>query len=296
MTHERNTNLLMQKFREWFFIGCQHILPQHCLSRLIGYLARCKIIGLKNWAINKFIVRYGVNMQEALYENAQEYENFNQFFTRALKPNVRPIELAPNKIISPVDGMISEIGQIDENRLLQAKGHDYKLEDLLAGDEALVSRFRYGNFATFYLAPKDYHCIHMPLAGVLRQMIYVPGKLFSVNTVTTQNVPNLFARNERVITVFDTDVGSMAVILVGAMIVASMSTVWSGVVAPKNPREITHFQYDGISLDKGMKLGHFELGSTVIVLFGPKTMNWDPTLKTQSIIQMGQFIGQHAVI
>lgn len=286
----------MQKIREWFFVFCQYCIPQHRLSRLVGALARCKIKWLKNWAINKFIVRYGVSMQEALHERAQDYENFNQFFTRALKPTARPINQQPSGIISPVDGMISEIGNIDENRLLQAKGHLYQLEDLLAGDEKLIAQFRYGNFATFYLAPKDYHCIHMPLTGVLRQMIYVPGKLFSVNTTTTQNVPNLFARNERVITVFDTEAGSMAVILVGAMIVASMSTVWAGVVAPKNPRKITSFDCPAISLDKGAKLGHFELGSTVIILFGPKRMDWEQTLKSQSVVQMGQFIGQHAVI
>ena len=197
----------------------QYLIPQHILTRCMGVLADVKLPFIKNWAIRFFIWHYDVNMQEALEENPNNYSTFNAFFTRFLKPNVRPICRKQNAIISPADGKISQFGLINEGRLIQAKGHYFNLHDLLGADDSLTQLFLDGNFATFYLSPKDYHRVHMPLTGTLKEMIYVPGKLFSVNDNASQTIPQLFSRNERVICLFETAAGSMAVILIGAMIV-----------------------------------------------------------------------------
>ena len=237
--------------------------------------------------ITWFVKRYLVDMSSAIETNPLHYANFNDFFTRALKPNARPLVIAENAIACPVDGYVSQIGLIRDGRIFQAKGFDFELQVLLGNDSKLTQEFQNGNFATLYLAPKNYHRIHMPLTGTLQQMIYVPGQLFSVNQQTVQHVPRLFARNERVITVFQTDIGLMAVILVGAMVVASIETVWAGEVAPTRTRKIQQWQYpnSAIILERGAELGRFKMGSTVIVLFQPNRIIWSPEISPESEIR-----------
>jgi phosphatidylserine decarboxylase len=274
------------------FITFQHIVPQHLLSRSIGTLAASENTFVKNTFIKNFAAKYQVNMAEALEENPLAYKSFNDFFTRALKPNARPIATDSKAIISPADGAISQIGQISADKIFQAKGHDYSVTTLLGGDEQRAAAFIGGQFATVYLSPKDYHRVHMPFTGKLTQMIYVPGDLFSVNTTTAENVPNLFARNERVVCLFDTDVGQMAVVLVGAMIVAGIATAWAGNLAPQGKKVVTT-NYDGsITLKKGDELGRFYLGSTAIVLFGANVMEWRDSLTATTPVRMGEAMGK----
>lgn len=271
----------------------QYCLPQHFLSRMMGKLTESQSPQVKNWAIKRFIEKYKVNMQEAIDPNPEHYQSFNDFFTRALKSGARPIASQPNAIVSPADGKICQIGQIDEGSLLQAKGHEYTLEALLGGSSALAETFHHGHYATIYLSPKDYHRVHMPFAGTLRKMIHVPGKLFSVNPRTAARVPSLFARNERVVCLFDTALGPMVVILVGAFFVASMSTVWAGTVTPPRQKIIRQWEYNNqdIHLDRGAEMGHFKLGSTVIVLFSGENLRWMEEYKADCMIQMGEMLG-----
>lgn len=277
------------------FAAVQTILPHHLISRATHCLAECQIPWFKNTFIQWFVRQYDVDMREALEENPKAYAHFNDFFTRPLKHDARPMPADSHAVISPADGAISQLGDIRYGRLYQAKGHDFSLTELLGGDSALATEFTEGKFATVYLSPKDYHRVHMPAGGTLRQMIHVPGRLFSVNQATTENLPRLFARNERVVCIFDTDRGPMAVILVGAMIVASIETVWSGVVTP--PRRILKaFDYteagrQAIHLNRGDEMGRFKLGSTAIVLFGKDQMNWLDDLKAGDTVRMGQAIG-----
>ena len=274
------------------FITFQHIVPQHLLSRGVGRLAASENTFVKNTFIKNFAAKYQVNMAEALEENPLAYKSFNDFFTRALKPNARPIASDSKAIISPADGAISQIGAITADKIFQAKGHDYSVTTLLGGNEQRAAAFVGGQFATVYLSPKDYHRVHMPFMGKLTQMIYVPGDLFSVNTTTAENVPNLFARNERVVCLFDTEVGQMAVVLVGAMIVAGIATAWAGNLAPQG-KNIVVTNYDGsIILKKGDELGRFYLGSTAIVLFGANVMQWRNNLTATTPVRMGEAMGQ----
>ena len=274
------------------FITFQHIVPQHLLSRGVGRLAASENTFVKNTFIKNFAAKYQVNMAEALEENPLAYKSFNDFFTRALKPNARPIATDSKAIISPADGAISQIGAITADKIFQAKGHDYSVTTLLGGDEQRAAAFVGGQFATVYLSPKDYHRVHMPFTGKLTQMIYVPGDLFSVNTTTAENVPNLFARNERVVCIFDTEVGQMVVVLVGAMIVAGIATAWAGNLAPQG-KNIVVTNYDGsIILKKGDELGRFYLGSTAIVLFGANVMQWRNNLTATTPVRMGEAMGQ----
>ena len=274
------------------FITFQHIVPQHLLSRGVGRLAASENTFVKNTFIKNFAAKYQVNMAEALEENPLAYKSFNDFFTRALKPNARPIASDSKAIISPADGAISQIGAITADKIFQAKGHDYSVTTLLGGNEQRAAAFVGGQFATVYLSPKDYHRVHMPFMGKLTQMIYVPGDLFSVNTTTAENVPNLFARNERVVCLFDTEVGQMAVVLVGAMIVAGIATAWAGNLAPQGKNVITT-NYDGsITLKKGDELGCFYLGSTAIVLFGANVMQWRDGLSATNPVRMGEAMGR----
>ncbi|GAB3378250.1 phosphatidylserine decarboxylase [Azotobacter armeniacus] len=278
-----------------FLLG-QHRLPHHLLSRAAGCLAECRTTWVKNTFIKAFARYFQVDMSEALVEEPTAYEHFNAFFTRALKDSVRPLDPTPGAILSPADGTVSQLGAIEQGRLFQAKGHSFSVQELLGGDPATAAPFLGGNFATAYLSPKDYHRVHMPLAGTLREMIHVPGQLFSVNRLTAENVPELFARNERLVCLFDTECGPMAVVLVGAMIVASIETVWAGVVTPP-PRQIKRWNYDEavrppIHLDKGAELGRFRLGSTVIILFGPDQVRWRDDLEPLGHLRMGQAIGQ----
>lgn len=274
---------------EKLFIKLQHLVPQHKLSRFVGRIANSEVKWVKNLFIAWFIKRYKVDMSLAAEENPQAYASFNAFFTRALKLGIRPLSREPHVVVCPADGAISQIGKISNGRIFQAKGQDYTTQELLGGDKALAQEFNDGDFATIYLAPTDYHRVHMPYGGKLRSMIMVPGDLFSVNTITANNVPRLFSRNERVVTIFDTDIGPMAVVLVGAMIVAGIETVWDGHVAPVIDREIqtSIYPFQNITLEKGAEMGRFKLGSTAIVLFAKNRVNWEPQFVHSSTTRVG---------
>lgn len=276
------------------FIFFQYLLPHHLLSRMVGKLARSKFC--RKAFIGFFIRRYKVDLSEAAIQDPAAFENFNAFFTRELQPGARAIDEDKSTVISPADGAISQLGEIEQGKLLQAKGRYYNLEDLLGGDSAMADLFQEGSFATVYLSPRDYHRVHMPLAGILRKTIYIPGALFSVNHTTAQSVNNLFARNERLVCLFDTVSGPMAVILVGAMIVAGIDTVWSGEVCPrKGRREILTQTYEDkalpVNLNKGEEMGRFKLGSTAIVLFSHGSVTLDEKLEASSPVRMGQKLG-----
>lgn len=280
----------------WLFIALQYLIPQHLLSRLIGVLAASEIRWIKNPFINWFRQRYGVDMSEAADPEPTSYASFNAFFTRALKPGSRPIDSSPNAVISPADGAISQLGAIAGNQIFQAKGQNYTTTELLGGDDKMAALFTDGLFATVYLSPRDYHRVHMPVAGKLLRTIYVPGDLFSVNQTTAAHVSNLFARNERLVCLFETEFGPMALVLVGAMIVAGIETVWSGQVAPPL-RGIITTHYDRapreVSLEKGAEMGRFKLGSTAIVLLPKSKLSWRTDLTAGSPLRMGERIGQN---
>lgn len=274
----------------------QYLVPQHLLSRCIGWIAESRADWIKNTFISHFVQRYQVDMTEAVEENPLAHENFNAFFTRALKEGARPVDADAASIVCPADGAISQLGSINGDAVFQAKGHYYSLNELLGGNAGRAQPFLNGIFATVYLSPKDYHRVHMPFTGTLREMIHVPGDLFSVNTRTAENVPRLFARNERVVAIFDTEIGPMAVVLVGAMIVASIETVWAGIVAPaKRQVRVTDYRSDArtpIVLGKGAELGRFRLGSTAIVCFGPGAVAWDEQFRDGSPTRMGERLGR----
>lgn len=268
----------------------QYALPQHFISTLMGWASESRILWLKNFLINQFIRLFKVNMREAAIEDPQAYPSFNNFFIRQLKPDIRPIAEGQQDIASPADGTITQIGRIDKNQLLQAKNLYFDLETLLGGDTDLATLFQDGAFATLYLAPNNYHRVHMPFSGKLERTIYVPGKLFSVNRMTSELVPNLFSRNERLISIFDTNAGPMAVILVGAMIVGSIQTVWKD--KPIRARQIINETFsNGIELTKGTELGYFKMGSTVIILFAKDKIEWTPSRQATSMIRVGQILG-----
>jgi len=271
----------------------QHSLPQHALTNFAGWLANCKIRWIKNRLIQYFVWKYPVNLTEATEPNPYAYPSFNAFFTRALRSETRPINLDPEILISPADGEISQLGAIQQDSILQAKGHFFSATALLGGDLHLAKPFLHGAFLTVYLAPKDYHRVHMPFDGTLTDMIYIPGALFSVSTKTAESIDNLFARNERIVAFFNTAEGRMAVVLVGAMLVGSIETVWAGSVTPPRCQAIQHWQYDEntIQLKKGDELGRFKLGSTAIVLVENNLAAWDPSLQALSPVKMGQAIG-----
>ncbi|UFH49609.1 archaetidylserine decarboxylase [Pseudomonas sp. KNUC1026] len=284
--------------KDRLFILAQYLLPHHLISRLAGCLAECRVRWVKNTFTRWFAGHFKVDMSEAQVEDVTAYAHFNDFFTRALKPDARPLDPTPGAVLCPADGAISQLGPIEHGRIFQAKGHSFSVQELLGGDPANAAPFMGGQFATVYLSPRDYHRVHMPLAGTLREMIYVPGRIFSVNQVTAENVPELFARNERVVCIFDTERGPMAMVLVGAMIVASIETVWAGLVTPPK-RELKSWRYDEaargpIHLDKGAEMGRFKLGSTVIVLFGPEQVKWAHTLAAMGPVKMGQGMGSPA--
>ncbi|NJD08794.1 MAG: phosphatidylserine decarboxylase [Methylococcaceae bacterium] len=283
----------MSALSERLFAGFQHCLPHHPLSRLVGRLAECEHPAVKDFLIRKFIDHYRVDMVEAEQPDPAAYPNFNAFFTRALRDGARPLAEPEATVLCPADGAISQIGSIQDGRLLQAKGREFSVGELLGGDEEREAQFASGSFATVYLSPRDYHRLHMPVAGRLRQMIHVPGRLFSVNAGTARAVPNLFARNERVAAIFETEVGPMALVLVGAIIVASIETVWHGVVTPPTGKGVSLWDYsnDSIFLDRGAEMGRFRLGSTIIVLFGGDGVNWEASWAEGSPIRMGSLLG-----
>jgi phosphatidylserine decarboxylase len=273
-----------------FDVLIQYFCPQHLLTKITGVLAECRWTWFKTWAIKRLIRKYHVNLSEAISENIDEYPTFNSFFTRHLKPELRPIALGEKQIACPADGCVSQLGDIKDDAIFQAKGFDYSATMLLGGSAQLAQSFKGGKFATVYLAPKDYHRVHMPLRGNLQQTIYIPGDLFSVNQTTARFVPNLFARNERLVCIFETEVGLMAVILVGAMLVGSIRTVWP---MPAFSKKIHIQTYPNpIVLEKGAELGHFIMGSTVIVLFGKNKAEWMSQLGELSIVKMGSEMGK----
>jgi phosphatidylserine decarboxylase len=276
--------------RDRLFIWLQHLLPQHRISRLVLHATRVRTPWFKNLLIRMFLKRFAVDMSDALEPDPYRYPTFNEFFTRALKPEARPIAAGAADIASPVDGRVSECGAIDGESLLQAKGRRYSLDELLA-EQVWARRFAGGSFATVYLAPFDYHRIHMPLRGRLLDTVYVPGRLFSVNEATAQRVPRLFARNERVLTLFESEFGQFALVLVGALNVGSMSTVWAGDITPAARRVIAHIPAPQTVLEKGAELGRFNMGSTVIVLFEAKRARWHPQLRAGSVVQLGRALG-----
>ena len=277
----------------------QYLLPQRLLTRLVYRLARVRTPWLKDALIRHFARRFRVKLDEAQESDPRAYPDFNAFFTRALKPGARPVAPGDWAVCCPVDGAVSQIGVADADTLLQAKGRSFSLTALLGGDPERARPFQGGVFATLYLSPRDYHRIHLPLAGRLREMVHIPGKLFSVSPLTTRMVPELFARNERVATVFDTPAGPMALVLVGAINVASIETVWAGTITPPLGTVIRRWSYppngDGaVRLDKGAELGRFNMGSTVIVLFGPGAVRWEAAIRAGMTVRMGQRLGKVA--
>lgn len=280
---------------EKLFVLLQHIVPQHAISRLAGAVANCRWDWLKTLFIHQFARIYQVNMAEAAEPDLDAYEHFNAFFTRALREDARPVVSGRNEIACPADGAISQIGTITDDRIFQAKGHNFGLVELLGGDAQRAEPFRNGSFATIYLSPRDYHRVHMPYKGTLTEMVYVPGKLFSVNDTTARLVPELFSRNERVVAIFDTSAGPMAMVLVGAMIVASVETVWAGLVAPAG-RRLRSERYGKsaptVTLDRGEEMGRFLLGSTVIVVFPKDMVDWNPELAAGDTTVLGTLLGK----
>jgi phosphatidylserine decarboxylase len=273
-----------------FFVWLQYVMPQHALSRLVLRATRVRSRRFKNCLVRGFLNRYAVDMTEAAETDPFGYGSFNEFFTRPLKPGARPIDGDAHAIVCPADGVISEAGSIEGDSLLQAKGRRYSLGELLAA-RPWASRFAGGSFATIYLAPFNYHRVHMPLHGQLKETVYVPGRLFSVNAVTASHVPRLFARNERVLTLFDTAFGELAVILVGALNVGSIATVWGGDITPAARRVLTVLPPHGIALEKGAELGRFNMGSTVIILFAAGRAHWNSGVRAGLSVRLGQSLG-----
>jgi phosphatidylserine decarboxylase len=272
------------------FVWLQYALPQHTLSRLILRATRIRTPWFKNWLVRGFLKLFNIDMTDAVQSDPFSYGSFNEFFTRALKPGARAIAAEPNAIACPVDGAVSEAGPIDGDTLLQAKGRRYRLAELLAG-QPWAKDFEGGSFATIYLAPFNYHRVHMPVRGDLRETVYVPGRLFSVNAVTASLVPKLFARNERVLTLFDSPFGQVALVLVGALNVGSMATVWTGDITPAARRVITRLPPRQISLDKGEEMGRFNMGSTVILLFQKDRARLSAGVRPGAIVRLGQSLG-----
>ncbi len=274
----------------------QYLLPKQALTRLGGVIASARGGAMTTSLIRWFIDRYRVNMAEAANPDPAAYATFNEFFTRALAPGARPI--ADAELVCPVDGSISQFGPIEGDAILQAKGHSYTVQALVGGDADLARPFLNGHFATLYLSPKDYHRIHMPCAGRLRRMIHVPGDLFSVNPLTARGVPGLFARNERVVCVFDgADGRPFVLVLVGATIVGSMATVWHGVVNPPRPGAIRDWHYEGdqaVQLDQGAEMGRFLLGSTVVLLFPAGPLRFNPAWQPGGAIRLGEAMAARA--
>jgi phosphatidylserine decarboxylase len=281
--------------RERLFVATQYLIPQHFLSRLVYRLTRSRSASVKNALIKSFMRGFSPDMADAIQPDPLAYASFNEFFTRALRPAARPIDPSDRVLVSPVDGAISQIGRIDGSQVMQAKGHSYSIESLLdSGDPSSdwVSHFTGGCFATLYLAPFNYHRIHMPLSGRLRAAWYVPGRLFSVNAVTASAVPGLFARNERVVCIFEQGPRLFAMVLVGALFVGSMETVWHGEITPRNPRVRLKLPLDEcrapLRLEKGAEMGRFNMGSTVILLLPPDMIDWLSTVEARDSVRVGQ--------
>lgn len=290
----------MASLRDRFLTLIQYPLPHLLLSRVMYYVVRIKWQPFKNFMITTIGKKYGIDISLAKEQDKNAYPHFNAFFTRELREGVRPIVEGSENIACPVDGTISQFGEIRDGRIFQAKGHDYSLKTLVGGHQHLHDLFEGGEFSTIYLSPKDYHRIHMPVSGKLREMVYVPGRLFSVSPSTTRALPGLFARNERLVAVFNTEYGPMAMILVGAIFVAGIETVWTGNFGDKMYRSLQHWDYANnsdlpeVTLEKGEEMGRFNMGSTVILLYGKQQMEWAKGLAPEMGVQMGQLLGKHS--
>lgn len=266
-----------------------YVLPHHALSRVIFRLTRIQSPWVQP-AIRRFVQAFKVNMAEAEQPDIAAYSSFNAFFTRALRPGLRSWAAGGGVLASPVDGTISQFGLIRDGRIFQAKGHEYSALELLGGDAERAAPFLNGQFMTIYLSPRDYHRIHMPLDGALREQVYVPGRLFSVAGHTARTVPRLFARNERVVALFDTELGKMALVLVGAINVAAIETVWGGLVTPPNGNRVSQTAYSGVRLQKGEEMGRFNMGSTVIVLLENPALRWDGRCAPELPVRLGELL------
>jgi phosphatidylserine decarboxylase len=278
-----------------FSVFLQTILPHHFLSRIMLRFLRIRWVWLKNLQIKFVIKQFNVDMSQVETPELSNFEHFNAFFTRAMKADARPIAQADNidSYCSPVDGTVSQFGQIQDNKLMQAKCIDYSLLELVGGKQEIAEQFTNGHFATIYLSPRDYHRIHMPASGKLKSMTYIPGRLFSVAEGLVENLPNLFTRNERIVCLFETENGPMVVILVGAIFVGCMDTVWHGTVSPPHRSSIEHIDYDTTkapTLRKGEEMGRFNMGSTVITLWPDQKMTWDKNFNCNNSVKMGQEI------
>jgi phosphatidylserine decarboxylase len=280
-------------FKDIFTVLPQYALPHHLLSQAMSRLTHCENKAWKNLMISQISRIYGVNMAEAQQADINAYRSFNEFFTRPLKDGARPITELKNGIACPADGVVSQAGNITEGDIFQAKGKTFTVTDLLGGDAQRAAPFQNGLFTTIYLSPKDYHRLHIPLTGTLKEMVHVPGRLFSVNAATVNAVPRLFARNERVVCIFDTEIGEMALVLVGAIFVSSVETVWHGVVTPPTISKVRtwHYAENAPRLEKGAEVGRFNMGSTIIVLFGKDKAQWQTDFTEGKAVKMGELIG-----
>lgn len=278
---------ITSRLKQQLFIQAQKVVPQHRLSRVVGKIAASENPIVKTAVIAAFKTKYGIDMSIAEQTNALKFKSFNDFFTRGLRTGVRAVDADSTAIVSPADGAISQLGKIENGDVFQAKGQKFTVENLIA-DPQLAEPFKNGEFATVYLSPRDYHRVHMPFAGTLTETLYVPGELFSVNQTTAENIPGLFARNERMVCLFDTELGRMAVVLVGAMIVAGIETVATGKVKPSGRIELNQHN---LFLEKGAELGRFYLGSTAVILFEENKMQWDEKFKANSTVLMGEALG-----
>ena len=277
-----------------FNVLLQYILPHRALSRVVYRATRWRFAPWKNWLIGTIVRNYAVDMSEAAQPDARAYPHFNAFFTRALRPDARPADTDPAAVLSPADGRISQTGRIVAGRIFQAKGHDYTAAELLGGDEAAAAPYRDGCFINVYLSPRDYHRVHMPLQGTLRETVHVPGRIFSVAPFAVAAIPRLFARNERLVCHFDGEHGPFAVVLVGALLVSSVSTVWDGLVIPPYASSIRRKSFAGqhITLERCAEMGRFNMGSTVIVLLPAGRAALDDELRPQQAVRVGQRLGR----
>jgi len=276
----------------------QYPWPHHALSRVVHAITRIKLRPVKNWLIRRAIKTLNIDMSIAQHSNLERYESFNHFFTRELKPEARPIVQGGHELACPADGLVSQSGKITRGEVFQAKGHSFNVTTLLGGSSERAAPFMNGCFNNIYLSPKDYHRVHMPCTGTLKEMIHVPGRLFSVSPRTTRVVPGLCARNERIVALFDTEYGPMAMVLVGAIFVGSIDTVWSGNVAPRPGNlvhlwdyTLSHKDNPPITLQRGEEMGRFNMGSTIILLFGNQAASWDKAIQPESFVKMGQLLG-----
>lgn len=286
---------MFEKITEISFIIIQILLPKHLLSRWVAYLGNTKIVWLKNILINLAVDVFDIDIEEAFSSDPDDYPCFNDFFMRQLKADARPIDKDKNNVVSPCDGMVSQCGRIENDTLIQAKGKYFNLTTLIGGNSKLAEEFIDGYFATIYLSPRDYHRVHMPCDGQLSESIYVPGEIFSVNQKTTKHIEGLFARNERLVNIFQTKQGSMASIMVGAMLVAGIETVWAGqIVPPVNPISTFTSKKPGeIKLLKGEEMGRFKFGSTVILLFPKDSIQWNEDMIAGASVKVGEAIATY---